>query len=127
MPAKRVSMRKLKEILRLKFQHHLSDRAIGRSCRISHRTVADYVNRFVDSGLSWPLAEGYDDTALQAKLYPEKSSATSAPGDRLPPKRPYLLFNWSHSSAGRSSFVASSSVKRVPPNGAARVRASRPF
>ena len=90
MPAKRVSMRKLKEILRLKFQHHLSDRAIGRSCRISHRTVAEYVSRFVDSGLSWPIPDGYDDTTLQAKLYPEKTSATLAPEPRTMPDMKYL-------------------------------------
>jgi transposase len=78
-------MRKLREILRLKFQHRLSDRAIGRSCGVSHRTVADYVRRFVGSGLSWPLAEGFNDTTLQAMLFPEKASNLAASEPRSMP------------------------------------------
>ena len=77
MPAKRLSMRKLKEVLRLRFEHELSDRAIGRSCSISHRTAAEYVHRFYLSGLSWPLPGDLDDKSLEEKLFPEKTSPSS--------------------------------------------------
>ena len=43
MPRKAVSMRKLKEILRLKHQAGLTDRQIGRSCSLSHTTVSTYL------------------------------------------------------------------------------------
>ena len=45
MPAERLSMRKIKEVLRLKFGLGLGHRQIARSCSINHSTVADYVRR----------------------------------------------------------------------------------
>jgi transposase len=79
MPAKRLSMRKLKEVLRLRFELELGDRAIGRSCSVSHCTVAEYVRRFILSGLTWPLPSDLDDKALEQKLFPEKTSEAPAP------------------------------------------------
>ncbi len=55
MAKERLSMRKIKEILRLKWGCSLSNRQIGISCSISHSTVADYVLRAKLAGLSWPL------------------------------------------------------------------------
>ena len=51
----RVSMRKTREILRLKFEARLSHRQIGRACGVSCSTVSDAVGRFQAAGLSWPL------------------------------------------------------------------------
>ena len=45
MPAESISMRKLKEILRLKYQAKLSHRKIGTSLSISPGTVSTYINR----------------------------------------------------------------------------------
>jgi transposase len=90
MPAKRLSMRKLKEVLRLRFEHELSDRAIGRSCSVSHRTVADYVHRFYLSGLSWPLPGDLDDKSLEEKLFPEKTSPSRPPAAKKMPDLKYL-------------------------------------
>ncbi|HDD53390.1 MAG TPA: hypothetical protein ENF32_04915 [Thermosulfidibacter takaii] len=39
MANRRLSMRKIKEVLRLKYEAGLSNRAIARSCNICHRTV----------------------------------------------------------------------------------------
>lgn len=66
----RLTMRKIKEILRLKFDCELSNRAIGRSCSISHSTVAEYVSRFEEAGLSWPLPAEMDELSLERKLFP---------------------------------------------------------
>ena len=41
MSQERLSMRKLYEVLRLKWEHGLSHRAIARSCGISPATVAE--------------------------------------------------------------------------------------
>ena len=90
MPAKRLSMRKLKEVLRLRFEHELGDRAIGRSCSISHRTVAEYVHRFHLSGLPWPLPEDLDDKTLEQRLFPEKTSPVSFPPSKTMPDMKYL-------------------------------------
>jgi DNA-directed RNA polymerase specialized sigma24 family protein len=51
-------MRKIEEILRLKYESGLSHRAIGQSCAISAGTVSDYISRAKAAGLSWPLPEG---------------------------------------------------------------------
>ena len=76
--------------LRLRFEHELSDRAIGRSCSVSHRTVADYVHRFYLSGLSWPLPGDLDDKSLEEKLFPEKTSPSRPPAAKKMPDLKYL-------------------------------------
>jgi len=69
MPAKRLSMRQVKEVLRLKWACGLSDRQIAHSLRISRPTVADYVQRAKDAGLCWPLPEDLDDDVLERRLF----------------------------------------------------------
>jgi transposase len=51
-------MRKIDEILRLKFAAGFANRKIARSCRLSHTTVNDYLEQFARSGKSWPLPDG---------------------------------------------------------------------
>jgi transposase len=69
MPAKRLSMRQVKEVLRLKWACGLSDRQIAHSLRISRPTVADYVRRAKDAGLSWPLSADLGDDGLERRLF----------------------------------------------------------
>ncbi len=69
MARERLSMRKVREILRLKFDRKLSDRKISKSCSVSRSTVADYLERFKASGLSWPLSETINDSELDARLF----------------------------------------------------------
>jgi len=45
MAQERLTMRKIAEVLRLKWECGLSNRTIGRSCSISHSTVAEYLRR----------------------------------------------------------------------------------
>ena len=66
MPAERLTMRKTKEVFRLKFDCHLSNRKIAESCLIARSTVAEYLFRFQQAALSWPLPEAMAD--------PEKNS-----------------------------------------------------
>lgn len=87
MPQEPLSMRKIREILRLKHECHLSNRAIGRSLRIAHSTVAECLRRFREAGLGWPLPEGLDDDHLSALLYPPPP----APSTRVLPEP-----NWAH-------------------------------
>jgi transposase len=63
-------MRKIKEILRLKWTSSSSNRNIARSCSIARSTVADCLKRAADAGLSWPLSDHLDDAALENLLYP---------------------------------------------------------
>lgn len=66
----RTSMRKLRELLRLRFESGLSQRAIARSLHLSSSTVGEHLERFREKGLSWPLPEDLDDAVLERKLFP---------------------------------------------------------
>jgi transposase len=63
-------MRKIKEILRLKFEGGQTNRRIARSCHISRPTVADYLLRFEEAGLTWLAAQALDNATLEHKLFP---------------------------------------------------------
>lgn len=70
MPAVRLTMRKVKEVLRLKWECGLSHRQIAKSCAIARPTVADYLRRASAAGVSWPLPEGLDEETLERLLFP---------------------------------------------------------
>ena len=70
MPARRLSVRKVREILRLKFELGLDNRQISRSCSIPHSSVANYLRRVASAGLAWPLPADLNDTELETKLFP---------------------------------------------------------
>ena len=75
MPNRRLSMRKISEILRLRWDKKLSHRVVGRAVRVSPTTVSDYESRAKDAGLSWPLPVELNDEALEALLFPPAQSA----------------------------------------------------
>ena len=70
MPARRLLMRKIREILRLKHERGLSHRAIAQACAIGVGTVSLYLQRTTQQGLGWPLPAELDDAALEARLFP---------------------------------------------------------
>ncbi len=76
MPQGRLSMRKIEEILRLKYGKRLTHRKIARSCGVSAATVSDYVMRAKLAGLSWPLPEGLSEEELEARLFPVYAQQT---------------------------------------------------
>ena len=80
MPQERLSMRKIREVLRLKWECKLPHRAIARSCSISHSTVGEYVQRAQAAGLSWPLPQDLDDDALFRRLYPDSERSPRSSG-----------------------------------------------
>jgi transposase len=69
MARKRLSMRKIKEVLRLKHAGGLSTRAIARACSIGKETVREYLCRASEAGIGWPLPEGLDDEELERRLF----------------------------------------------------------
>jgi len=54
-------MRRIKEVLRLKYELGLGQRQIARSCSIGQSTVNDYLRRAEAAGLRWPLTEEWND------------------------------------------------------------------
>jgi len=79
MTREHVSMRKIREILRLKFELGRKNREIGNSVDISCSTVSEYLRRAESAGLSsWPLPEEFDDAVLEQRLFPPSKMATAA-------------------------------------------------
>jgi len=68
----KLSMRKTREILRLKFDLDLSDRQISKSTQVARSTISDYVRRFAVAGLSWPLPAEMSEVDINARLFPPK-------------------------------------------------------
>jgi len=73
MANRRLSMRKIKEVLRLTHQGKLSERQVAQSLNLSRSTVKDYRGRAHRAGLSWPLPESLSEQALEQKLFPHHS------------------------------------------------------
>jgi len=86
MAKRRLSMRKIKEILRLKWACQQSNRQISKSCRIAHSTVGEYLFRAQRAGLCWPLDPDLDDAALEKLLYP------SSPYPKANPRMPDMAY-----------------------------------
>jgi transposase len=62
-------VRKIKEVLRLKFSVGLGLRAIARSCSIGLGTVHEYLQRAEAAGVTWPLGEDWDEDRLETALF----------------------------------------------------------
>jgi hypothetical protein len=80
-----VSLRKIREVLRLKHEIGLSNRAIARACRVSNSTVGDYLERAQAAGVAWPVPDELGEEALYRKLFPDRE-------DKLQTERP--IPNW---------------------------------
>ena len=63
-------MRKIKEILRLKYECRISEREIARSCQISRATVAEYLRRASAAGINWAEASALTEAELDKHLFP---------------------------------------------------------
>jgi transposase len=62
-------MRKVKEVLRLRFALGLQQNQIARSCSIGQATVHRYLQKATAAGLTWPLPEDLDDRRLEELLF----------------------------------------------------------
>ena len=63
-------MRKIKEVLRLRFDLGLTQDQIARSCNIAQPTVHRYLERAAAAGVGWPLPAGCDERQLEKLLFP---------------------------------------------------------
>ena len=76
MPQERVTMRKIRDILRLAWSCNQSRQTIATSCGIGKTTVTDTLYRASSAKLSWPLPFELDDEGLETLLYPTKPSSS---------------------------------------------------
>jgi hypothetical protein len=71
-------MRKIKEVLRLRFGLGLHQDQIALSCSIGQATVHRYLEKAAAAKLSWPLPDDLDDGPLDELLFPSRPLRTPA-------------------------------------------------
>jgi transposase len=88
MANRRLPVRKIKEILRLKYACRISEREISLSCNVARSTAADYLMRARAAGVSWPEAADISDAELEERLFPTEHIPSSV--QRPPPNCQYI-------------------------------------
>src|SRR6202007_3365171 len=69
MPAERLQMRQVREVLRLPHAWRQSGHRIATAVGISRGTVTEYQRRAAVVGITWPVPPELDDAALERKLF----------------------------------------------------------
>lgn len=62
-------MRKIKEVLRLRYELGLCQREIAESCSIGQSTVQKYLERAAAAGLNWPLSDDWTEERIERVLF----------------------------------------------------------
>ena len=72
-------MKKIREVIRLRFDRGASIGQIATACKMGRSTVGEYLDRAAGANITWPLPEGLSDAELQSQLFPAKRKANSRP------------------------------------------------
>ena len=84
MPTQRLSMRRIRKVLRLRHVQGLTERVIARTIGVSNGVVHGYLRRARLAGLTWPLPDEMDDEGLELLLFPASRAATQSPRRQAP-------------------------------------------
>jgi transposase len=106
MSALPISMRKIKEVLRLKFDAGLSQHQIAAALKISPGVVNKYLKAANAADITWPLPDGLSETQLRRKLFP--------PGATPQPTFPQPDFATIHRNSSVRASHDSCSGKSTP-------------
>src|SRR6202163_1116485 len=79
MPAERLSMRKVRDVLRLKHTLGMSYRQINEATGVGKTVVGEYVRRAGVICITWPVPEAIDGAELDRRLFPVPADGTAAP------------------------------------------------
>lgn len=81
---RKLSMRKIKEILRMLLVLGLTIRQIARSTGVARSTVAEYVRRARRAKLNWEACGGLDENELERLLFPPVAASEQRTEDAKP-------------------------------------------
>ena len=96
--SKRLSMRKIREILRLRYDLNRSYREIASSINIGDSTVGDCLRRAAQASITWPLPPELDDAKLESMLY-------ASSGNRPVPSAKNIDFAYIHKELKRKGVT----------------------
>src|ERR1700685_945191 len=91
-------MRKVREVLRLKFECGRSHAEIAASTAIGETTVGDYLARARKVGLTWDDAQNLTDAEVEGRLFRDV-------GRSEPPARVPIDFAWAHRELSRTGVT----------------------
>ncbi|WP_045366611.1 IS21 family transposase [Mycoavidus cysteinexigens] len=100
MPSRRITMRKVKEVLRLRYECRLSLEAIARVLSLSKGVVAKYIKLASQAGLAWEEAQALDETALSSRLKPPSEASVVRASQFMPPD-----YAWIHQELKRKGVT----------------------
>lgn len=85
----RHTMRRIREVLRLKFESQRSQREIAVACGLSKGSVGEYLRRARAAGITWEVGQTLSDSELEQRLF-------VPPGRSLPADRVPVDLSWVH-------------------------------
>lgn len=77
MPAQRIKMRKIRDVLRLRLAAGLSIREISSSTKLSVGGIQKLLSKATELDLQWPLPDDLDDNQLAKLFYPAADTTSS--------------------------------------------------
>lgn len=103
-----ISMRKTREILRLRFDCHCSHREIANSIGIGGTTVRECLERAKKASIEWPLPDDLTDDALEGLLYPStRKSKEKGQGQEETEHAPAIDWTYIHQELKRKHVTLS--------------------
>ena len=72
-------MRRIREVLRQRWECSFSERTVAASWGLARSTVGKYVQRAKEAGLSWPLPPKLTDEELERRLFPTEEPVDGGP------------------------------------------------
>ena len=105
-------MRKIREILRLKYEANLTERQIARGASCSRSAVRSCLLQAEGVGISWPIPVDLDEDSLEALLYPQRPGSARFPLPDFDAIRNSLLAH-----KGMTRLLAWEEYRRVEPSG----------
>jgi transposase len=115
------SMRKVREILRLKHGCGRSQREIAASLQIAVGTVHGYLKRAQAAGLSWADAESLSDVEVEARLFRDQTDRN------MPTARVPIDFSHVHSELRRKHVTLQLLWAEYQESALARCDGSKPY
>jgi transposase len=106
-------MRKVSDVLRLKFEAGLSNRQIAKSLSIARPTVAEYLRRFDAAQLQWSEAATLGEAVLEGKLFP----AVSRPATARRPEPDWVVVHQELRRKGVTQMLLWQEYRSVHPDG----------